>query len=173
MLHLQHSCVQAILMNKLLAFRILVCVIGVILSIYAYYVEVAKTNDVSYEALCDFNDIVSCSAVFSSRYGKGFGLLEYLVGENHFLNQPNSLFGIGFFSIQMLGISPMNKTFNYILYILTGGGIVTSIYLACILIFVLKDFCVLCVSTYVLTIILHYLNYKLLHHNVNSHKKMH
>lgn len=40
--------------------------------------------------------------VFAFRYGRGFGLLEFLVGKDHWLNQPNSLFGIAFYVLQVL-----------------------------------------------------------------------
>ncbi len=52
-------------------------VLGFVLSAYALYVEVAKTTDTGYVAACDINAWVSCSRVFSSPYGKGFGLLPF------------------------------------------------------------------------------------------------
>ena len=36
------------------------------------------------------------------RYGKGFGLLEYVVGRKHWINQPNSVFGVAFYILQMI-----------------------------------------------------------------------
>lgn len=41
--------------------------IGVILSIYAYYVEIQSEKDSNYEALCDINEHISCTNVFSSK----------------------------------------------------------------------------------------------------------
>ena len=38
-----------------------------------------------------------------TRWGRGFGILEHIVGEDHILNQSNSLYGIFFFGIQILG----------------------------------------------------------------------
>ena len=46
--------------------RILVCNLGLTLSVYAYYVEHTKNEDSKYEALCDINGLISCSAVFTS-----------------------------------------------------------------------------------------------------------
>ena len=40
--------------------------------------------------------------VYFYRYGRGFGLLELLVAPNHWLNQPNSVFGIVFYVLQIL-----------------------------------------------------------------------
>lgn len=42
--------------------------IGVILSIYAYYVEIQSEKDSNYEALCDINEHISCTKVFSSKW---------------------------------------------------------------------------------------------------------
>lgn len=92
--------------------------IGIILSIYAYYVETQSELDSNYEAMCDINEHISCTKVFSSkwdlhkilfkqkkkncyannsRYGKGFGIIGLIFGENSILNQPNGLTGIFFY----------------------------------------------------------------------------
>ena len=47
--------------------RISLCLLGVVLSVYALYVEVKKTQDKSFQALCDINSRMSCSKVFSSK----------------------------------------------------------------------------------------------------------
>ena len=53
----------------------------------------AKKADENYVALCDIHETVSCSKVFTSNYGKGFGLVELVNGfDNHPSNQPNSLY---------------------------------------------------------------------------------
>lgn len=36
------------------------------------------------------------------RYGRGFGLIGKLLGEDHILNQPNSIFGIFFYCIVII-----------------------------------------------------------------------
>lgn len=41
--------------------------IGVLLSIYAFYVETQSELDSDYEALCDINEHISCTKVFSSK----------------------------------------------------------------------------------------------------------
>ena len=45
------------------------------------------------------------------RYGKGFGLLHYIVGEEDWLNQPNSVFGIIFYVLHLF----LSKIFPQIL----------------------------------------------------------
>lgn len=47
--------------------RLLVCLLGILLSIYAFHVEREKARDASYKALCDVSSSISCSKVFSSR----------------------------------------------------------------------------------------------------------
>merc|ERR1711977_392465 len=43
---------------------------------------------------------MSCSKVFNSKYGKGFGIVALVTGDdNHPLNQPNALYGIVFYSL--------------------------------------------------------------------------
>merc|ERR1719232_649843 len=67
---------------------------------------------------------MSCSKVFSSKWGKGFGLVEDLLGPEHPLNQKNSVFGIIFYSLIML------------------------------LSFILQELCPVCISTYIVNFIL-------------------
>ena len=43
------------------------CVVGILVSAYAYYVETSKEKDDSFQALCDINAKVSCSKVFTSK----------------------------------------------------------------------------------------------------------
>lgn len=47
--------------------RLLVCLLGILLSIYAFHVEREKAQDPSYTAMCDISSSISCSKVFSSR----------------------------------------------------------------------------------------------------------
>lgn len=47
--------------------RVLVCLLGILLSLYAFHVERENARDPSYKALCDVSSSISCSKVFSSR----------------------------------------------------------------------------------------------------------
>lgn len=125
-------------------------IIGLFLSYYALVVETAKEHDDSYKAMCDISEHISCSRVFTSPYGKGFGLLQYIVGEHSILNQPNSMAGLVFY-ILVIGLTffdtlPAAKAL-VILSVLSNIG---SVYLACVLYFVLYDFCIVCICTYVI-----------------------
>ena len=41
-------------------------IVGILLSVYAYIVELMKKNDKNYIAYCDINALISCSKVFTS-----------------------------------------------------------------------------------------------------------
>nr|XP_056720800.1 vitamin K epoxide reductase complex subunit 1 [Euleptes europaea] len=140
--------------------RLALCTVGLALSVYAFHVETSKERDASYRAMCDISSAVSCSRVFTSRWGRGFGLVADFLGHHSLLNQPNSIFGIAFYILQvLLGFSNSGLA----AFALLGSSLVSiagSLYLAYILFFVLHDFCVVCVSTYLLNIALLFLNYK-------------
>ncbi|XP_012220287.1 vitamin K epoxide reductase complex subunit 1-like protein 1 [Linepithema humile] len=131
------------------------CVIGLGLSYYAYVVETNKEQDDSYEALCDISEHISCTKVFMSEYGKGFGLIP----KNSIFNIPNSLYGLAFYT-QVAILSMIN---NYtcsaavvVLGILSNIG---SIYLAHIL-YIFNDICVVCISTYIVNAAITYFSIK-------------
>ena len=121
-----------------------------------------KIADENYVALCDIDETVSYSKVFTSKYGKGFGLVELLNGdENHPLNQPNSLYGIIFyalFGLLYFCSASLNFLANLQFYSFLLANAM-SCYLGYILYFVLKDLCVLCLSTYAVNFILLLLSY--------------
>ncbi|KAM3853693.1 vitamin K epoxide reductase complex subunit 1-like protein 1 isoform 2-T13 [Vipera latastei] len=82
--------------------RYIVCLAGIILSLYAYHLEREKGRDLQYQALCDLSERVRCSSAISSRWGRGFGLLGSIFGKDSAINQPNSVFGLIFYILQML-----------------------------------------------------------------------
>jgi len=136
------------------ALQMILCAVGISLSIYAYHVETTKETDHDFQAMCDISETMSCSKVFTSKYGRGFGLVELIFGKNNILNQPNSVFGVIFYILQIvLGntASILAATVQIGTAILANFG---SVYLAYILYFILEDFCVVCVSTYVVNFLL-------------------
>ncbi|CAM4679250.1 vitamin K epoxide reductase complex subunit 1-like protein 1 [Lepidochelys kempii] len=142
------------------ALRLGLCALGLALSVYALHVESSRERDPGYRAMCDLSPSVSCSKVFTSRWGRGFGLVEDLLGKHSVFNQPNSLFGIVFYILQtLLGFTPSTLAAVTLL----GASLVSiagSLYLAYILFFVLHDFCLVCVTTYLLNGALLLLNYQ-------------
>ncbi|KAL7372423.1 hypothetical protein ABVT39_016055 [Epinephelus coioides] len=138
--------------------RIFLCVFGLFLSVYALHVELSRESNPDYRAMCDLGESVSCSKVFTSRWGRGFGLVQFVVAEDSLLNQPNSVLGIIFYTLQMgLGLSLSKKAAMFLVFS-SWVSVAGSIYLACILAFVLGDFCMVCVTTYVINFALLFTN---------------
>eukprot|EP00112_Aurelia_sp_Birch-Aquarium-sp1_P006568 Seg1721.15 transcript_id=Seg1721.15/GoldUCD/mRNA.D3Y31 product="Vitamin K epoxide reductase complex subunit 1-like protein 1" protein_id=Seg1721.15/GoldUCD/D3Y31 len=150
-------------------FRFVTCFLGIVVSLYALYVEISKFEDNEFRAMCDISEAVSCSKVFTSKYGTGFGIIAPIFGERSVLNVPNSLYGIAFYLLTMvLGFAKSNQTVAVLLLLSSWLACVGCIYLAYILYFILEDFCVVCVTTYVLNFFLLFLN----HRNYGAHKKI-
>ncbi|XP_023267102.1 vitamin K epoxide reductase complex subunit 1-like protein 1 [Seriola lalandi dorsalis] len=140
--------------------RIFLCVFGLVLSVYALHVELSRERNPDYRAMCDLGESVSCSKVFTSRWGRGFGLVQFFVAKDNPLNQPNSLLGIIFYTLQMgLGLS-LSKKAALLLVFSSWVSVAGSLYLAAILAFVLGDFCMVCVSTYIINFALFFTNLK-------------
>ncbi|XP_015249732.1 PREDICTED: vitamin K epoxide reductase complex subunit 1-like protein 1 [Cyprinodon variegatus] len=140
--------------------RISLVLLGLVLSVYALHVELSRERDPDYRAMCDLGESVSCSKVFTSRWGRGFGLVQLFLANDSILNQPNSVLGILFYTLQMgLGMS-LSKKAALALVLSSWVSVAGSIYLASILAFVLGDFCMVCVSTYIINFALLYTNMK-------------
>lgn len=115
---------------------VIISIIGVLLSVYAYYVE-RKNKDKDYRAICDVSDKISCSKALTSSYGKLIGV-------------SNSLIGILFY----IFIIVLNYTyFNLIIYFALGS-VIGSAYLGYLQFFKLKSFCFVCSSIYIVNILL-------------------
>uniref|UniRef100_UPI003AAAAEAA vitamin K epoxide reductase complex subunit 1 n=1 Tax=Centroberyx gerrardi TaxID=166262 RepID=UPI003AAAAEAA len=140
--------------------RIFLCVFGLILSVYALHVELSRERNPEYRAMCDLGESVSCSKVFTSRWGRGFGLVQFFVDQDSALNQPNSVLGIIFYTLQLgLGLSVCKRAALFLVFS-SWVSVAGSLYLAAILTFVLGDFCMVCVSTYIVNFALLYTNLK-------------
>lgn len=153
-------------------------ILGIFICLYSIQVEIYKSRDNNYVAFCDINDYISCSKVFQSEYGKGFGLMP----KDSILNQHNSIYGLVFFIFQLLlckklliskkfiesyffslvlfRSSPKAFQIRIFLSVLANMG---SVYLAYILYFILHDFCIVCVSFYFINGLLLFFNVK--HYN--------
>merc|ERR1712183_759180 len=105
------------------------------------HVETEASKDPTYTALCDISSLqMSCSKVFTSKYGRGFGLVALLLPEDHRLNQPNSVYGIFFYSTLML-LAFINVRFvSRIQLFLSFTSVLGSIYLVNVLLFI-SSFC--------------------------------
>ncbi|KAL0883224.1 hypothetical protein ABMA27_016654 [Loxostege sticticalis] len=119
-------------------------IMGVLVSTYALYVEMAAEARPGYKAMCDFSEYASCSRVLTSEYSKGFGIIP----KESALEVPNCIYGIMFYCLVIflgtydnIGVVPLQL-------VLVFTSCLSSVYLAYLLAFVLHDFCIVCVSTY-------------------------
>ncbi|CAF1442372.1 unnamed protein product [Rotaria sp. Silwood1] len=130
--------------------QVLLGLTGLGLSIYAYYVKQQLKKNPKYKALCDLGPNISCTKAFSSKYGTGFGLSSSLFGENSIMNASNVNFGIGFYIFQIISGLIVISLFNKLALFSSVLSCISSIYLAYILAFILKDFCLVCVTSYII-----------------------
>ncbi|XP_068779448.1 vitamin K epoxide reductase complex subunit 1 [Struthio camelus] len=131
-----------------MAARAALCAAGLALSLYALHVERARARDPQYRAACDLAPAVSCSRVFASRWGRGFGLLEGLLGRDSVANQPNSLYGAAFYLLQGLLGPVRGRAAAAVLALSSALAAAASLYLAAVLLFGLGDVCLVCAATY-------------------------
>ncbi|XP_053843503.1 vitamin K epoxide reductase complex subunit 1-like protein 1 [Vidua macroura] len=141
-------------------FRFVVCTAGILLSLYAFYLEREKAHDIHYQALCDLSEQLRCSAALTSRWGRGLGLVDFIFGKDSAINKSNSVFGLVFYTLQMLLGITASAIASLILIMSSIVSLAASLHLACILHFILKEFCILHVIAYLLNLILFIINYK-------------
>lgn len=120
-----------------------VSLVGLLLSVYAYYVEVRVQKDASYKAICDLNNRVSCTRVLKSGYGHMFGISNAI---------PGMIFYLMMFALSGYGLSMY-------LFWLALASFLFSIYLGYILYFKVKSFCLICNGIYLVNVILLVLSY--------------
>jgi len=112
--------------------------LGLILSAYSLYVEKRLKQEKNYAPVCDISKNVSCSAAFTSKYSRTLGI-------------NNSILGIGFYTLILL--LSVTAYAPIILY-LAAFGMLTTIYLAYISYFKLKNFCLVCTGIYIVSLLL-------------------
>merc|ERR1719230_1142827 len=140
--------------------RAVVSLIGLLLCFYTLHVEIHSASNPDYKAMCDISEHMSCTKAFNSKHGRGFGLVEPILGEESPLNLPNPVYGIGLYSLMFI-LSFCGSSIG-VLKFLTFNALascVMSVYLAYIL-YLMKDVCVVCMSTYAVNFSLFALNYR-------------
>jgi vitamin-K-epoxide reductase (warfarin-sensitive) len=121
----------------------LIAALGFFVSLYTYFVELKVAQNASYKAACDLTDRISCTKPITSPYGKLFGI-------------SNALLGIGYYALFFI-LTFFHATTA--LYVLALMAFLFSLYLAWLLYFRIRAFCILCTSTYVINILLLILSY--------------
>ena len=118
--------------------------IGLLLSVYALYVE--RHEKRNYKPICDINDEFSCSKAFKSSYGKTFGI-------------PNSFSGIIFFAFVFILL--IYNLIDFVFYI-SVIALAFGTYLIYILQFKLKIICLVCYGIYLINLSVLIFSYLLL-----------
>ena len=145
-------------MNYLHTVRVLTALTGLSISLYTAYVYTQKRDDPEYEAYCDISETVSCSRVVTSRFSKGFGLLERVLDSDSILNIPNFILGLLFFIVYSL--ITLTGYFTFLLFPAATMSLLTSAYLFYILNFVMKVHCVVCYASYAICFILFLIEFR-------------
>ncbi|NXR72512.1 VKORL protein, partial [Pycnonotus jocosus] len=140
------------------ALRAALCAAGAALSLYALHVEHQAAKDPSYRAACDLAPSVSCTRVFSSRWGRGLGLVEPVLGKDSAVNVPNGAIGLLFYLLQGL-LGPCGARAASVALLGTSvASAAASLWLGAVLLWGLGDLCVVCLSTYGINLALLALN---------------
>ena len=122
---------------------IIIATLGLIICLYAWYVDQKIIKDPSYRAACDISDAISCTKTFKSVYGKHFGV-------------SNIIWGLIFYG-GIIIVSAMG--YHKLIFLDALLGILFSLYLAYILYFKVKTVCLICISIYVINIALLFASY--------------
>ncbi|CAH0398389.1 unnamed protein product [Chilo suppressalis] len=130
-------------------------ILGVIVSTYALYVEMAAESKPGYKALCDISEYASCSRVLTSEYSKGFGIIP----KESALEVPNCIYGTLFYCFMIFLATFDHIGVNRLQLLLSLVSCASSVYLAYLLAFVLHDICLVCISTYFINGLLLWLVY--------------
>jgi len=133
--------------------QLVVAVFGVVVSAYSVYVEGQKREDENYEAVCDITSWSSCTSAFEHPVGTGFGFVCQITGDDHILCQKNSVYGVFFYGAMVALILIRNTFTAEILLFMSLASIIISTYLTIIL-FQIRNFCIVCAATHVINIIL-------------------
>jgi vitamin-K-epoxide reductase (warfarin-sensitive) len=112
----------------------LLALIGFCISLYGFSIEQKLKKNPNYKPLCDISDAASCTKPIRSPLGKLFGISNTIVG---MLFYPAIAFlaWAGWYQLLVLCMI---------------GASAISLYLAYVLFFQIKTFCLICVVTYFL-----------------------
>lgn len=121
----------------------IVSIIGFLVCLYGLFVELKIKQNQNYKAACDISDRISCTKTFLSPWGSIFGISNIQLGAAAYFIM---------FVIALIG-----KT--CLAFLLATGFMIATIFFAYILFTKVKTFCVICVSTYIINMILFILTY--------------
>jgi vitamin-K-epoxide reductase (warfarin-sensitive) len=117
---------------------ILIALLGLCVSVYAYTIERKLRNTPDYHPACNISDRISCTKPILSSYGNIFYF-------------SNAIIGI-FYYIAVIIFAALNL-WNLLL-ILSALSCLISLWLAYILFAKIKAFCILCASVYAVNLVI-------------------
>ena len=130
---------------------------GLAISAYALYVEARLAADDDYAPPCDIKKGrlkgASCSSVFTSPHGKILSKWK-LVRRGSALDFSNAALGAAFYVMTALHDALLPAAPPLLLLAACAASLLFSAYLAYILRYVLKEFCVVCYSMYAVNVAL-------------------
>ncbi|XP_032586431.1 vitamin K epoxide reductase complex subunit 1 [Drosophila mojavensis] len=125
------------------------CLCGLLISIYTLYVKIQLDHDANYKAMCDLAEQVSCTAVFKSDFGRGFGLTRLVFDANStHLHPSNGSIGIAFYTLLLASSFFERRWLCQLQLLFAVLTLVLCVYLGGLLLLVLNDCCVVCVLIY-------------------------
>ncbi|KPI94455.1 Vitamin K epoxide reductase complex subunit 1-like protein 1 [Papilio xuthus] len=110
-------------------------IVGILVSTYALYVEMAAEARPGYKALCDLSEHASCTRVLTSEFSKGFGF----VPEDSSFEVPNCIYGIVFYCIVIFLSTYDHAAVVRLQQFLCLAAVASCVYLAYLLLFVLSQ----------------------------------
>ncbi len=119
---------------------------GLFVSLYATLVEWRSMRDKKYVPICDVSKNISCTKAFLSPYGKLF-------------KASNAQIGIGLYLV-ILALAYLGN-FRAV-FGLSLLAVATSFYLAYLLYYKVKSFCIVCSSVYMTNFILAVISYMMM-----------
>ncbi len=131
-------------------------VLGILVAAYALYVEHKKYEEehggAAFEAFCDTAQMGSCSAVLTSEYSH---ILSHwgLAAPGSALDLPNPVLGMFFYALVLLWPFADRRP----VLLASAASLAFSGYLAYVLATVLRDFCIVCVTSYAINGLIFYL----------------
>jgi len=160
---------------RIIAFHLLLVTLGILVAGYALHVESMLIDVPGYQPSCDISSLqMSCSKVFNSKYAK---IMSYwgFVKHGSLLDLSLPQFAVlYFFACLLLPLSvrrfPQTKpAWRILSYVVVAF----NIYLAYILKFKLGEFCIVCVTNYVINAGVLYTTHKLTRSEaISSSKKI-
>ena len=111
-----------------------IATLGILLSLYAVYVEHQAKKNAKYKAVCDISKKASCTAAFTSSYGRIAGF-------------SNARGGV-FFYLTIIAVSFLQL--SLVLTVISSIALAGSLYLAYLQYIKMKNFCVVCTAIYVI-----------------------